>query len=124
MPKPPVTSDIGKPLDAHRDLTPQVSLNPVILVDQCPDLYEVSILQILHPDIGIHPGLLQYLLGQRPSDTEYSRQPYLDALVFRQVNTCDPRHLIPPSPVQDLFLTRLRDYFLSLPLSLFVPRIF
>src|SRR5690242_12543885 len=56
VPQTAVAADLHQPLDVHRDLLAEVTLDATHFLDHAADLADVVFRQILHPDIGTDAG--------------------------------------------------------------------
>lgn len=87
-----VTADLLQALDILLHLMAQLALDMVFLFHGLAQLIRHSLDQVLRTDIAIDTELIQDFLTRRPTDTVNIRQGNLDALVIRDVDTCDSYH--------------------------------
>lgn len=69
MPQPPIATNIHQALDIGRHLTPQITLDFILVLDLLTDPGELLISKIVTPDTGVDLNLPQNLLRSAPSDS-------------------------------------------------------
>ena len=81
-----VAADLHLAADVGLDLTAEVTLGRVVLVDPLADLDEVFLGEVAHAGVGVDTSALQDLLGTRAPDAEDVGEGDLHALLTREVN--------------------------------------
>ena len=89
-----VAANLDQPLNIHLHLAAQVAFHFIVLRNVIPQQAQVGLGQILHPDIGIHLGRRQDLVGPAWADSEQIVQRYFDPLIARKINTFNSRHML------------------------------
>src|SRR6185503_4351105 len=90
--QPAVAADFHQPLDVHRDLLAEIALDAALVLDHLADLADVVLGEILDPEVGADPGVLEDRVRPHPADAVDVGEPDLDALGAREINACDSRH--------------------------------
>jgi hypothetical protein len=124
MTQPTITADIHEALDIHSNLTPKITLNRVIGINDFTQASELGLGEILASGIGIHPGPAQYLVASSTPNAIDIRQTDLNTLLVGDIHTRNTCHSLPPH--YETWSARrgvLVVPFRSLALSLLVPRI-
>jgi hypothetical protein len=119
----PVTTNLLQALDVHRDLTPQITFNPIVSTNDFAQTADFRLRQIFDPRVGVNARLAQDIPASRPTNAIDVSQSDFNSLVSGQVNSSNSSHLSPPrestqSPIYSAYSA------LRLPLSLLVLRIF
>src|SRR3972149_7724206 len=83
MPKPPIAADIHQPLDVHRDLLAQISLDAAPGIDDLAALADLLLGQVLDPDVGVDSGLSQDRVGAVTPDPVDVGEADLDSFLSR-----------------------------------------
>ena len=92
-----VAADLNQTLDVEADLTAQVTLYGVAVLDALTQLCCFFLSQILNAGVRVDTGLGQDFVGQLPSDAVDVGQADLYALLTRKVNTGNTCNLhLPP----------------------------
>src|SRR5262249_29384917 len=93
VPHPAEAADLHQPLDVHRDLLAEVSLDAALLLDHPADLPHIVLGQILDADVGADSGVLQDAV--RPDASDAVDVGETDFHPFRawKINSCDARHI-------------------------------
>src|SRR3954467_7929595 len=92
MPQPAIAADFHQPLDVHRDLLAEITLDAPLLLDHPADLPDVVFGEILDSDVGADRRGAQDVVRALPADAVNVGEPDLDALRSRKIdasNTCD-----------------------------------
>jgi hypothetical protein len=97
-----VTVDIDQPLNVLAYLAPQITLHDIVPVDAVPQATYLVFGEILDPPIRIYSRILQDLVAPGATDAIDICQSNLDSLVARQINSCNSRHVFPPSNLSAL----------------------
>lgn len=63
MPNPSVASDLRQPADVHLDLSPEITFNPVLALENLSKSSHVRLAKFADPGIRLDTGLLQDLLA-------------------------------------------------------------
>jgi hypothetical protein len=86
-------------LDIHRDLTSEVSLDLIALIDKLAYPNHLIIRQVIALGIELNPrGLENFSGGAPPNSVDVSKRN-LHSLVFRQIHSGDARHIFTPYPL-------------------------
>jgi hypothetical protein len=93
MPQPAIAPQIHQPLNAHRDLPPQIALDRVFAVDQLTDSQHLVIRQLMHSPLGRNADLAAYFKRLGRADAMDVGQPDRDPLLIGDIDASDPRHL-------------------------------
>ncbi len=83
MTQPPITAEIHKSLNIHRNFPPKVTFDLGLAIDDLTDLGDFSLGQIIRPSIEINPSLSKNFLGRGATDTIYIGESHLDPLISR-----------------------------------------
>src|ERR1700722_14007550 len=87
------SSNVDEALDIHADLAAQVTLSlDVLVVNGVLNPADLIVLEVLHPDAGIHSRLGQDFFGQGKPHPEQISQSRFNSFFFRQINSCDASH--------------------------------
>ena len=89
MPATPQAADVLKSLEGHPLLTAQVTFYGVALGGSTQFL-DITVLEILHPGIGVDPCLGQDRFGTGRTDAIDVREGDFNPLVAGNVNAGDP----------------------------------
>ena len=89
---PPQAADVLQALEGHALLAAQVALESEGLSGAAQFLH-VSVAEVLHPDVGVHPGLGENLAGTGEPDPVHVGEGDLNPLVTRDIDTGDPSHV-------------------------------
>src|SRR2546423_5932265 len=89
----PVGADFDQPLDVEGDLATQLAFDFGFLVDDVAQAADLLVIEILDAQVRVDVGDCQDTPGGVGTDTEYVGQRDLDALLTRNVNAGDTRHL-------------------------------
>ena len=54
-----VAADLGEPLDVQSDLTPKITFDGVVLINDVTEGGLLIVSQVLYADVGINPRLLK-----------------------------------------------------------------
>src|SRR6266480_687926 len=103
VPLAAIRADLGQPLDVHRDLAAQVTLDEDVFcarhpVDDLAQACDLFLAEVLGALARIDAGVLDDLLGGRVSDAVDVGHGDDDALGRRNVDARDSCHLV-PTPV-------------------------
>ncbi len=96
MPQATVTSYIHQPLDVHRYLTAQGSLDLVFPLYLLPEAYDLFRGQVPDPGVGVYSGGIQNPFRQGTAYAVYVRKCYLNPFILGQVYSSYPRQGITP----------------------------
>src|SRR6202043_2777171 len=92
MPQSAVAAEIHQPLDVHRNLPPQVTLDRVFAVDQLADAQDLVIGHLVNAPLDWNADPAADLESLGPPDAVDVGQPDRDPLLIRNVDASDPRH--------------------------------
>lgn len=92
MANPSIAPDIHQPLDVHRDLGPQGTLDLEVGLDGAANLIRVLVGKRADPDVRIDASFLEYLMRGRGPDPIDIGQANLDPLVVRQIDAVNTYH--------------------------------
>src|SRR4051794_14290058 len=92
-----VRPDLDESLDVERDLATEIALDLVAPVDQLAEAVDLLLREIPHPGVRVDVRLRQDLLARRQADAEDVGQRDLHALLARDVNAGNSRHLATPA---------------------------
>ncbi len=92
-----ITSNIYQAPDVHLHLTPQITLDLILAVNNLAQGSNVRFRQVLDLHIDIHSGLAQNLIAQTAPNAIDVRQTDFYSLVPWQVHPCNTRHTFPPA---------------------------
>ena len=98
MPDAPVAADLGEPLDIHGQIPAEVALHSVAVTDDLTELGLLSLAEILHPGVGVDPGLSQDLVGAGAPNAKDIRETDLDPLLSGQINASNTSHTVSAPP--------------------------
>ena len=85
----PIAAEVHQPLDVHRHFASQISLDHVLAVDHLADLQDLLVGQLRHPPGVGDSDLCHDFLGLGGPDSMDVLQRNNDALVGRDIDTCD-----------------------------------
>lgn len=91
MPQSAIAADILKPLDVQRELTPQPSLDHVVVLDDPSKLVDLLLGEIVASLFGIDFRSLTNFLGGASPNTVDIGQRYIEMFVG-QIDTCNTSH--------------------------------
>jgi hypothetical protein len=94
MPKSSIGPDLDEPLDVHLDFSTQISLDDVATLDDVADRANLALRELRVTLVWIHTREVQDVVASLPANAVDIRQPYFDALVPRQVDSCNTNHAI------------------------------
>src|SRR5689334_4001369 len=94
VPQTAVAADLHQPLDVHRDLLAEVTLDATHFLDHPADLADVVFRQILDADIRAHAGRAEDVIRPLAADSVDVGETDLDALGARQIDACDTCHTV------------------------------
>jgi hypothetical protein len=80
-------------LEGHAFLTTQVAFQGEA-VSGAAQLLHVCVAEIFHADVGAHPGLGENLLGTGETDAIHIGEGDLNPLVARDIDACNPSHVL------------------------------
>jgi hypothetical protein len=89
--KATVGTDIDEPLDVHRDLFSEVTLNLVIILDHITDRSDFGLRKIAGLDVTCHIGSVTDVTSSLSANAKDIRERNVHALVAREIytfNTC------------------------------------
>jgi hypothetical protein len=92
----PVTTDLLQALDVHRDLTPQIALNPIVSTNHFAQTADFRLRQIFDPRVGVNVRLAQDVPTGRPTNAIDVGQSDFHSLAPGQINSSNSSHLSPP----------------------------
>jgi len=87
MAQPSIRANIHQALDIHRNLTPQTSLDVVIVFDHMPEFGHILVRESMHPRIRIDAGFLKYLRSGSMANPKNITQANFNPFAFRQINS-------------------------------------
>src|SRR5439155_26333587 len=93
MPQSAIAAEIHQPLDVHRDGSPQIALDRVFAVDQLAHPQHLVVGHLVRPALGRDADLAADLGGLGPADAMDVGQGDRYALVIRDVDASNSRHL-------------------------------
>ena len=96
MPQSAIAPDIHQALDVHRDFTPQIALDPHLLVDDFANAVDFVVRQIPHARVRVDIGALEELLTGMEPNPEDIWQRRLNTLVARKIDSRNSRHVASP----------------------------
>lgn len=88
-----VAVDVDQPLDVHRDLLAELTLDLVVLLDDATDRCDLDLREVMGADRAIDARLLQDLDGGVAADAENVGERNVDALVAGQVDALNACHI-------------------------------
>src|SRR6266478_3193617 len=88
-----IAAEIHQPLDVHRDGSPQITLHGIFAVDQLANPQHLVIGHLVRPAVGRDADLVADLGGLGPADAMDVGQGDRYALVIRDVDAGNSRHL-------------------------------
>ena len=94
MPKPAVATDVHKPLDVHRALRAQSTLDLVVPLDLATKSVHIVVFEILRSAIGVDTARIQNLLRPGVADSVDVRERDLNPLSARKIDTGDTCHVL------------------------------
>jgi hypothetical protein len=92
VPKTAVAADLHKPLDVLAGLSPQVAFDLEVPVDELTESDDLFLGQIAHARARTDACLAQHVPTRGRSDAVDVGQASFNALLARQVDTCDTSH--------------------------------
>ena len=99
MTKAAIAADLHEALDVLADLAAKVTLDLQVPVDVLAKPDDLFFGEVADARVRADTGLAQNLLAGRETDAVDVGQADLDALLAREVDTCDTGHACsPPSP--------------------------
>ena len=99
MPHTPVAANLGEPLDVHCNLTAEITLDGVVMVNHFTQGGLLVLGQVLHTGVGIDAGLCQDLLGAGASNAVDIRETNFNSFFAGQVNTSNTCHILQAPPI-------------------------
>src|SRR5205814_673406 len=87
-----VAAEIHQPLDVHRDLPPEITLDGVFAVDRLADAQHLVIGHLVHAPLDRNADPSTDLESLGPPDAVDVGQPDRDPLLIRNVDASNPRH--------------------------------
>jgi hypothetical protein len=113
-----VGTDLLEPLDRLRALTAKVALHLEVAVDVVAKLGDLGIGEVAHLLVGREPELGADLARGRRADAVDVRQSDLEALLAREINSCNSCQFVPSSALSLLVPgVRANDQHLAVPLD-------
>src|SRR5215831_3877440 len=97
VPHAPVAAEVHQPLDAHRDLAPQVALDRVA-GHELAQLVHLRVGEVLDLRGVLHLTRVADLPRARPADAIDRRQRDLGVLVVRDIDACYAGHRLASTP--------------------------
>src|SRR5690606_25760741 len=88
-----VAADLDLATDVGLDLTTEVTLDLEVGVDLVAELDQLLVTQLVDPEVRVDPGRCEQLLGAGTADAVDVGECDLDALVAREVYTCEACHV-------------------------------
>src|SRR5919201_6014705 len=95
MPQAAVGADLLEALDVLGALPAQIALDSQIAVDPLAQLADLVVGEVLDVGVWAHAGLLEHLARGRAPDPVDVGEADLDALIQRDVDSCDACHVSP-----------------------------
>lgn len=98
VPLAAVTTDFDKPFYVGLNLSPEVTLNSVLLIDDITNLANLLLAKFLGSNTRVDLSGLQYALARRRADAVDALQSHPDWFLFGKVyarNTCHVRLPLP-----------------------------
>src|SRR3954449_9184750 len=95
MTDPSVRTDLGEPLDRLLPVPAQVTLDLELRVDVVAELRDLFVGEVLDLRVGVEAELRGDLAGGRLADPVDVRQPDLEPLLVRKVDSGDACHELP-----------------------------
>ena len=92
MPDATIAADLNQALDVQGDVSSQVALNGIMLVDIFTEFGCVVLREVLHPDIRVNAGRRKDVLCGLLADSVNIGQTDLDSFFAGQVYTSDTSH--------------------------------
>jgi hypothetical protein len=99
VPQSSVAANIHKSFDIELDFSPEVSLNPIVILHYRSKSADLIFSQSVHSGTGIDICFFKYSLGSRPTYTIDICQTCLNPLFTWQLNSSNSSHNIPPRSV-------------------------
>ena len=87
MPNATITADTDQPADVLRDLAPEITLNPVVILYDIDNARQFFIRQIISLCVGLDLGLGNHLASRRRTNPVKITQRVFDTLLTGNINT-------------------------------------
>src|SRR4051812_44274828 len=100
-----VGPDLDLAADVGLHLAAQITFDLVVGFDPVTQLDDRVVVEVVHADVGAHPGLTQRLLSTGTADAVDVGQSDLEPLLARQVDTNKASHLLSRSSALALLVT-------------------
>lgn len=111
-----VGAQIHEPLDVRGNISSQISLNLELALEDFPNAQDFGLGKLMRSRFGVDACPGNDVLGRPAADPVDGCQRDSDTLIFRQIDSCNSCHSIPPgeAPGEEPLLSAL---------ALFVPRV-
>ena len=90
-----IAADVHQALDVHGDFGAQRALGLGGTLDDLAQTPDFNVSQVAHPRVRVDAGLREQLAAGHATDAEDVGESDFDALLARQVDPCDTRHVSP-----------------------------
>jgi hypothetical protein len=87
-----IAAEIHQPLDVHGDLTTEVTLDLVALLEELADSDDLTLAELVGPDVRVNPRLRADLQRRGPPNAEDVLERDPDLLIAREVDTGNSCH--------------------------------